>query len=644
MENGRTGHSIQHIAHEMDSLREKLLKLHQEDLPEYDLGPENLDGRQMVDHANSIILRLDPQGVITFINRYAERFFGYTRDEIVGKNVIGTIVPERESTGRDLGEMIRDLARHPERYENNINENVTREGERVWIAWTNRVVDGKTGGETEIICIGNDITGLTRMRDQLRREERTYRTLFEASKDLIAIIDSEGCVLDINQAGLDLLGYEKKRVLGRRVPEFCASLEEYNKLRGHLEKYGATRNLELQLRKSTGKVLDCLVTTTVRDGDEESARIYQSFIYDITEKKRIECALRESERKLSIVVDSIPDIVYRLNPDGKISFISDSVRKYGYNPKELLGKSMYDIVHPDDLPKARYALMERRTGERRTRSLEIRLLAKSREAVPFSIDLRRVELEPTFILEAEGLYRGDRVADENFLGTQGVAHDITEQRRAEREIHESREQFRALFEANPEAVMLIDKETGRILDVNNSGMKIYGYSREEFGHLFREDIWAKSDTRDDKPREEFSVTPLHQHRKKDGSVFPAEITGSEIELLGHRMYLCAIRDVTDRLRAEEESLMREKLQGALEMAHAVCHEINQPLQVITGYAQLLTLEKTGDENFIRYMQEIQSAVQRMTEITWKLNNITRYETIDYVGNSKIIDINRASQS
>lgn len=642
MENNR--YSIRQIAREMDALRDRMLKLRDNVYPKCCPGQNLLEGCEVVERANSIILRMDPQGKVTDINPFAEQFFGYSRNEIIGKNAVGTIVPERESTGRDLDALVRDLARHPERYENNINENTTRGGERVWIAWTNRVVTDDTGQVAEIICIGNDITELTRMRDELRKREQTYRALFEASKDPIAIIDSEGCLLDVNQAGLDLFGYEKDRVLRMKVSEFCASPDEWKKLCMHLEQHGFTRKLEALFRRRTGEILDCLVTTAVREDVEGGTRTYQSYIYDITEQKRIQGALRESERKLSIVVDSIPDIVYRLTPDGRISFISDSVRAYGYTPEDLIGRNMSELVHPDDLPRARYALMERRTGARRTRSLEIRLLSKTLISVPFEINSRSVDPDPVFLLEAEGLYRDDRVADENFLGTQGVAHDITELKRAEREVQESREQFRALFESNPEAVMLIDQETGKILDVNNSGTEIYGYSREEFARLSRNDIWTDAEAVAEEPRRKPSILPFLQHRKKDGSVFPAEVTGSEIELLGHRMYLCAIRDITDRLRAEEESLLREKLRGALEMAHAVCHEINQPLQVITGYAQLLTHEKTSAENYDRYVREIQSAVERMAEITWKLNNITRYETIDYVANSKIIDINRASQS
>ena len=114
--------------------------------------------RELVENANSIILRMDSTGVVTFFNEFSQRFFGYAEEEILGKNVIGTIVPPVDSMGFDLKTLIEDIGRNPDRYSTNINENMRRDGERVWIAWTNRPVFDDHGRVTSILCIGNDIT------------------------------------------------------------------------------------------------------------------------------------------------------------------------------------------------------------------------------------------------------------------------------------------------------------------------------------------------------------------------------------------------------------------------------------------------------------------------------------------------------
>lgn len=125
--------------------------------------------RELVENANSIILRMDPEGRVTFLNEFAQRFFGYAEHEILGRNVIGTIVPEVARNGHNLQEMIQDLARHPERYARNENENMRANGERVWIAWTNRPVFDAAGRLSGCLCIGNDITELKSVEQELLR-------------------------------------------------------------------------------------------------------------------------------------------------------------------------------------------------------------------------------------------------------------------------------------------------------------------------------------------------------------------------------------------------------------------------------------------------------------------------------------------
>ncbi|HVN65654.1 MAG TPA: PAS domain S-box protein [Methanomicrobiales archaeon] len=114
--------------------------------------------RDLVENANSIIFRSDKEGTITFFNDFAQKFFGFSAGEIIGRNVIGTIVPESDSAGRDHVSMIRDIRAHPESYRNNENENIKKNGERVWISWTNRAIFNVRGEFVELLSVGNDIT------------------------------------------------------------------------------------------------------------------------------------------------------------------------------------------------------------------------------------------------------------------------------------------------------------------------------------------------------------------------------------------------------------------------------------------------------------------------------------------------------
>jgi diguanylate cyclase (GGDEF)-like protein/PAS domain S-box-containing protein len=133
--------------------------------------------RTIVDRTNSIVLRWDPEGRVLFLNDFGLRLFGYTLDEVVGRSVLGLIVPDTETSGRDLIAMINDLLRHPERYVSNENENMRRDGERVWITWRNTPITDATGRLIEIVSTGIDATDRKRADDALRASEERFREL-----------------------------------------------------------------------------------------------------------------------------------------------------------------------------------------------------------------------------------------------------------------------------------------------------------------------------------------------------------------------------------------------------------------------------------------------------------------------------------
>ncbi|MBN1292049.1 MAG: PAS domain S-box protein [Candidatus Latescibacteria bacterium] len=125
--------------------------------------------RELVEYANSIILRWTSDGNITFMNEFGLRFFDYTAEELLGQPVVGTIVPPIESDGRDLRHLMKDIFANIKEYEENVNENMRRNGERVWVSWNNRIVAGTEGHVTEVLSVGTDITERKRAEEQIRK-------------------------------------------------------------------------------------------------------------------------------------------------------------------------------------------------------------------------------------------------------------------------------------------------------------------------------------------------------------------------------------------------------------------------------------------------------------------------------------------
>jgi diadenylate cyclase len=143
--------------------------------------------RDLLANTQSIIIRMDLQGTITFFNTYALAFFDYASEDVIGKNVVGTIVSEKSRSGHDLSMVADDLGFNADGYAVNVSENIRRNGDRVWIAWINKAIRDEKGHIVEILCIGNDITD--RKRDGVVRiSTDTWKDVVVTDTDVADIV------------------------------------------------------------------------------------------------------------------------------------------------------------------------------------------------------------------------------------------------------------------------------------------------------------------------------------------------------------------------------------------------------------------------------------------------------------------------
>ncbi|MDD5595615.1 MAG: PAS domain-containing sensor histidine kinase, partial [Candidatus Omnitrophica bacterium] len=187
--------------------------------------------RELVENANSIILKMDTNGVVTFLNEFGQKFFGFSEASIIGRNVIGTIVPPTDHSGQDLAAMIKDIGEYPEKYINNENENMLSNSQRVWISWTNKAIYEPNNKITGILCIGNDVTERKKAQDKIReaaeiKSKFTSMVSHELRTPLTAIKEGISLVVDgstgpLNTEQKDFLGIVKRNVdrLGRLINE-----------------------------------------------------------------------------------------------------------------------------------------------------------------------------------------------------------------------------------------------------------------------------------------------------------------------------------------------------------------------------------------------------------------------------------------
>lgn len=260
--------------------------------------------RELVENASTIILKLDRSGAITFFNEYAQRFFGFTSDEILGRGVVGTIVPEQESgTDRNLPLLLENIVRDPERYANNENENVTKTGDRVWIHWWNKPIFDKSGLLQGVLCIGTDFTARKQMEDELRAENEKNRGLMSQAIDAIFIIDAEsGTFTDANKRALELLGRSSRELRGMHYTGICPKEfhDTFNRHVSLITKTG-TGSFPLTIIDREGRYVPVISSTTLID--LAGRRHLLAIFHDISEIQMAHDALRLTNRKLNLLSD-----------------------------------------------------------------------------------------------------------------------------------------------------------------------------------------------------------------------------------------------------------------------------------------------------------------------------------------------------
>lgn len=258
--------------------------------------------RELVQNANSIILRWNRYGNITFINEYGQDFFGYPETEIIGKHVVGTIVPKTESTGRNLQPLMEQISADPKAFEHNINENMRRDGSRAWVAWTNKAFFDQGGQIIEVFSIGTDITERKQAEEALRESEEKYRNLVERANDGIGI-GQDGIICYVNVRLAQMVGYTVEELIGVSFADFFMS-DEVPKVIESYKRRLAGEDIphiyESAIRHKNGRRIDVEINAGVITYKGKPADLV--FFRDITERKRVEEELKKYREHLEELV------------------------------------------------------------------------------------------------------------------------------------------------------------------------------------------------------------------------------------------------------------------------------------------------------------------------------------------------------
>lgn len=270
--------------------------------------------RELVTLANSIILRISRDGRITFLNEFGQSFFGYSKEEILGQSVLDTIVPATDRAGRDLAAMMEAIFTDPLKYEHNINENIRRNGERVWIDWRNKMVFDKKGQLKEILSVGLDITDhilaeleIHRLHTDLQRHaEDLEQRVAERTAELVDARDRAESADRLKSAFLATMSHELRTPLNSIIG-FTGIL-----LQGLAGGMNAEQNKQLGMVQASARHLLALINDVLDISKIEAGQLSVSFsTFDLAAsiEKTVQLVRPLAEKKgIDLSVDIADDV------------------------------------------------------------------------------------------------------------------------------------------------------------------------------------------------------------------------------------------------------------------------------------------------------------------------------------------------
>ncbi|MCF8024777.1 MAG: PAS domain S-box protein [Desulfobacteraceae bacterium] len=586
-----------------------------------------------------MIALTDMEGNFTFAGKSHE-ILGYEPGFLIGKNVMDFVHPE------DLPRVLEEsgvffATGHPRRVEYRYKR---ADGTYLWLETVGNFLRDECDTPQKIIYSSRDITDRKHAEQQLKESEERFSKAFRSSPapQVISDIDA-GVFIDVNDRWMEMLGYTREQLLGQSSNEvgIWAAPGERDPIVQKLKKHGFFKNEPVEFKTSTGGTVYALWSAeAVTLG---SRHVMLSMIYDRTEHKQMEDALRESEQRLSLAMDAVSDGVWDWQTGTDHVYFSPRwYTMLGYKPYELPEsfETWRRLLHPEDLPLAVELVKRHLTS-----------------AHPFETEFRMKTKNGDF----KWIFARGKTVEKNEQGNPrrmlGTHMDITGRKQAEQKLRESEEKYRRIAENITDVVWTTDLNLNPTF-VSSSVQKLLDETPEEhmrrtmaeklppfylnkIYQLLAEELEKENDPASDKDRSRLIEL---KHYKADGSTIWVSMNISAIrDEYGNFVGLQGVtRDISEQKKREEE---QEKLQNQLyqaqkmesvgRLAGGVAHDFNNKLFIINGYAEMAIDMIEPNGALYENIREIHAAGQQSAGIVRQLLAFARQQTISPV----LLDLN-----
>ena len=488
----------------------------------------------------------------SLVNQALCNIVGYTMDELLAMD-------PTELLAHDDRERV--LGIHDKRMSGEVNtlsytaKFVHKTGKLITVEMNSTTV--QVNGQNASFVTLRDVTEQHALKNALELSVQKYHDLADLLPQTVYELDMHGKIVFMNQAGINAFG----KVLPSQdlfALDFIAPEDQQRLIQNIQASYQGKKpdsGSEYIALRADGSRYPIMVYSSpvFTNGVQTGTR---GIIIDISERKAIENALRESESKYKTLVENSQDGILIIRDD-KVLFANKTIAKLmDYNIDEFYRMPSINLLHPDDRYKAARIAEKRRNQDFSTINEEFRMVTRNGE-------VKDCETSSTLI-EFDGQWA-------SFFTIQ----DITESKRMQLDLKENEEKYRQLFAAESDAIFMIDADTGEILDANPATSLIYGYSHDELLLMKNTDVSAEPEKTSEATQNHLNRVPIRYHKKKNGTIFPVELSAGFTRMGNRNIQIVTSRDITDRIQNQEAlSKSEQKYRELTEMLPQAIYELD----------------------------------------------------------------------
>jgi len=587
--------------------------------------------QQFMRHLPGAVFIIDADDTLIYCNDQYARMMGKTPDEIIGKRghdyIPAAVVDDYVAENRQVlteNRAVEFNHMHPQLGESSqwltVKFPIAREDQPPLIGAVSLDVTKEKLAEALL----QEANAMLEQRVALRTAElekikNRIEAIFNHSGDGIVLLDLHNGILQANYAFDEMFLKRENAYLGADLSTILAP-EEVEKLRTVIHEVAQTHQMqrvEAQARRENGESFDVEINIAPINRSEKAITNLVCIIRDVTARRRAESALRESEERYRLLAENVTDMITQHTDTGIFTYVSPSALSMtGYSPEELIGRTAYELMHPDDASQ----ILTSSSG-----------LESPPKDYTVAYRLRRKDGLYTWLETTSHLIFHPETGA--LISVVAVSRDISARKQAEQALRESEERFRQFLESAPIATVIVD-QGGKITLVNREAELMYGYTRQELIGQYIE-ILVPDGLRGVHihHRNEDLSSILHRRKepveligqRKDGSTFPVEIQVRLVNSTPTPVVMCLIVDITVRAQAEatlKQALAHEKELGDLKsrFVSMASHEFRTPLAAILATTETLTfyrerLDKTQiDGRLDRIRQQVNHMKSIMEDV------------------------------